>query len=180
MFIKLSVLRRKAAWTMAEFVVAMGVGLILMTALVSFMMYTGLSLAGVVNYVDLESQSQQTLDRMVEDVRQGSRLTDYASNKVVFMDALTNVISYTYDSSARVLTRKLNGQVSTLLQECDDLNFSIFQRSPVSTNIYELVPTTLANTNCKAIQVRWACTRKILGSKLNSETVQSTKIVLRN
>ena len=180
MFIKPSISGRQSAFTMAEFVVAMGVGLILMSALVSFMMYTGFSLAGVVNYVDLESQSQQTLDRMVEDVRQGSKLTDYETNKVIFVDAATNVISYIYDPSARVLTRKVNGEVRTLLEECDGLNFSIYQRSPVSTNIYDLVPTTLASTNCKAIQVRWNCSRTILGSKLNTETVQSTKIVLRN
>ena len=179
MFIKLSA-GRKLGFTMAEFVVSMGVGLILMAGLVSFMLYTGFSLAGVVNYVDLEAQSQQTLDRMVEDVRQGSKLTDYATNKVVFTDASTNVISYTYDASARLLTRKVNGEVRTLLQECDGLNFSIYQRSPVSTNLYDLVPTTLAATNCKAISVRWNCSRKILGSKLQSETVQSTKIVLRN
>jgi len=180
MSIKLSTLSRKFAFTMVEFAVAMGVGMVLMVALVSFMMYTGLSLAGVANYVDLESQSQQTLDRMVEDVRQGSKLTDYATNKVVFVDSATNVISYIYDPSARVLTRKVNGEVRTLLQECDGLNFSIFQRSPVSTNIYDLVPTTLAATNCKALQVRWNCSRTILGSKRNTETVQSTKIVLRN
>ena len=65
MFIKLSA-GRKLGFTMAEFVVSMGVGLILMAGLVSFMLYTGFSLAGVVNYVDLEAQSQQTLDRMVE------------------------------------------------------------------------------------------------------------------
>ncbi len=165
---------------MVEFVVSMGIGLILMAGLVSFMMYTGFSLAGVVNYVDLESQSQQTLDRLVEDVRQGSKLTDYATNKVIFTDSSTNVISYIYDPTERLLTRMVNGEVKTLLQECDELNFSIFQRSPVSTNLYDLVPTTLVATNCKAIQVRWACSRKILGSRLNTETVQSTKIVLRN
>ena len=179
MYIKPSSRSRTSAWTLAEFVIAMGVGGLVMVVLVSFMLYTGFSLAGVVNYVDLEGQSQQTLDRMVEDVRQGSRLTDYTTNKVVFL-AGTNVVSYTYDSSARVLTRVVNGGTKTLLQECDDLNFSIYQRSPVSTNLYDLVSTTLAATNCKALQVRWTCSRKILGTKKQSETVQSTKIVLRN
>ena len=170
-----------SGWTLAEFVVAMGIGGILVVMLVSFMLYTGFSLAGLANYVDLESQSQQTLDRLVMDVRTGSKLTGYATNRIVFQDGSSNVYSYVYNSGARTLTRDMNGTGATvMLQECNDLNFSIFQRSPYATNLYDLYPTTLAATNCKAIQVRWTCSRSILGSRLNTETVQSTKIVLRN
>jgi hypothetical protein len=172
---------RIAGWTLAEFVVAMGIAVVLTVMLVSFMLYAGFSLAGLANYVDLESQSQRTLDRMVQDVRTGSVLTDYATNKVVFRDPGSNVFSYVYNPVSRSLTRTVNGtDVTTLLQECDGLSFSIFQRSPYATNLYDLYPTTLAATNCKAIQVRWTCSRTILGSRLNTETVQSTKIILRN
>ena len=172
---------RSAGWTLAEFVVAMAIAVVLAVMLVSFMLYTGFSLAGLANYVDLESQSQRTLDRLVQDVRTGSKLTDYATNKIIFRDPGANVFSYVHDSANRTLTRTVNGtDVTVLLQECDDLNFSIFQRSPYLTNLYDLYPTTLAATNCKAIQVRWTCSRTILGSRLNTETVQSTKIIFRN
>jgi hypothetical protein len=174
-------LSRSAGWTLAEFVVAMAIAVVLAVMLVSFMLYTGFSLAGLANYVDLESQSQRTLDRLVQDVRVGSKLTDFATNKVVFRDHGSNVFSYVYDPSRRTLTRTVNGTDATeMLQECDGLSFSIFQRSPYLTNMYELYPTTLAATNCKAIAVRWTCSRTILGTRLNTETVQSTKIILRN
>ena len=64
-----------------------------------------------------------------------------------------------------------------LLTECDQLSFAIFQRNP-SNSVYDYFPTATA-TNCKMVNVNWTCTRKILGSAVNSESVQTAKIVIR-
>ena len=34
-------------------------------------------------------------------------------------------------------------------------------------------------TNCKLIAVSWVCSRTILGSKMNTESVQTAKIIIR-
>ena len=180
MSISISARSKLCAATLVEFIISLSVGLVVATALVSFMMYTGFSFAGIMNYIELESQSGRTLDNMIADVREAKTLTDYASNRLVFTTTTTNTLAFDYDPAARTLTRTKDKVTTTLLTECDSLNFSIFQRTPYATNLYQLYPTTLAATNCKAVQVKWTCSRKILGARMNTETVQSTKIVLRN
>jgi hypothetical protein len=64
-----------------------------------------------------------------------------------------------------------------LLTNCDFLTFQIFQRNPVSAS-YDVYPTANA-ASCKLINVSWICSRSILGSRLNTESVQTAKIVIR-
>jgi hypothetical protein len=64
-----------------------------------------------------------------------------------------------------------------LLTNVDFLSFQIFQRNPVA-GTYDTYPTSSA-TNCKLVSVSWICSRSILGSKLNTESVQTAKIVIR-
>src|SRR4030095_1099357 len=100
-------------------------------------------------------------------------------NKLVFEDADLLSLTYRYDPSTRRLYREKNGVTNTMLTECDSLNFSIFQRN-TTNGTYDQSPTSLQASNGKVVQVRWTCSRTITGSKLNTETVQSTKIVIRN
>jgi len=64
-----------------------------------------------------------------------------------------------------------------LLSECDYLQFGIYQRNTIS-NTYDQF-TTANPTTCKVVQLEWICSRKILGARLNTESVQSAKIVIR-
>ena len=65
-----------------------------------------------------------------------------------------------------------------LLTGCETLNFAIFQRN--STNgTYDQYPSSNEPTNTKLVQVSWVCKRSILGASINSESVQTAKIVIR-
>jgi len=75
-----------------------------------------------------------------------------------------------------VLSRSKGASTSALLTECDSLSFSVFQRNP--TNDFNAVSTTNA-TLVKLIQLNWKCSRTIFKSKVNTESVQSAKIVIR-
>jgi hypothetical protein len=44
---------------------------------------------------------------------------------------------------------------------------------------FEQFPTSAAAGNCKLVSVSWICSRSILGSRLNTESVQTAKIVIR-
>ena len=84
-------------------------------------------------------------------------------------------LSFTYTN--RTLVRQQGTLSKTLLTGCDSLQFSIYQRSPIpgTYDQYAVAETT----NCKVVMVTWLCSRKILGSKLTTESQQTAKIVMR-
>ena len=64
-----------------------------------------------------------------------------------------------------------------MLTNCDFLAFAYYKKTP--TNNFDFVPTTDAG-QVKLISVSWRCSRSILGSKLNTESVQTARVVMRN
>ena len=82
MSISISARSKLCAATLVEFIISLSVGLVVATALVSFMMYTGFSFAGIMNYIELESQSGRTLDNMIADVRMQMRCLAVRANRV--------------------------------------------------------------------------------------------------
>lgn len=169
--------RRTGGFTLVEFMVASGIGLLVLTALAAFTSYTGRSFVAMGNYVDLDRASRNALDYMTKDIRQTQRLSGYASNRIDFLDHDGGTLAYVYNAAARTLTRTKGSTNKVLLTECDALQFSIFQRNPVG-GTYDQYPTaTLADT--KLVQVTWTCSRTIFGAKVNTESVQTAKIVIR-
>jgi hypothetical protein len=73
---------------------------------------------------------------------------------------------------------KAGEQDKTLISQCDQLQFAIFQRTPIS-NKTDLIPVNQL-TNCKVVSVTWSCSRKMFGLTKNTEQGQSAKIVIRN
>jgi len=91
------------------------------------------------------------------------------------------LLTYTWqtDGTNGTLIRSKNGDSTTLLTGCDSLDFGIFQRNPLSNKV-DQIPTTLQASNTKVIQISWICSRQITGTRLNTESVQTAKVVLRN
>lgn len=176
---KLRRAQKSAAATLVEYIISIGVGSIALLAIVAFSIYTGRSFAGMMNYVELESQSRSTLDGMIKDIRQTAILTGFTSNSLTFRDYDDKPLLYEYSPENRTLTRTKDGTSKTLLKECDSLNFGIFQRN-TTNGTYDQYPASLQASNCKVVQVTWVCSRAITGTKLNTETVQTAKIVIRN
>jgi len=169
--------RKGAAFTLVEFIVASAIGSLLVTAVASLMYFSARSYAALANYVDLDQHSRNTLDRMSMEIRQADYLFSYTTNQLIFVNGGQTNLSYTYSPNARTLVR-MNGTVrETLLTECDALVFSIYARATQS-NAFDQFPTTVA-TNAKLVKVNWMCNRKILGQKLNTESLESAKIVIR-
>lgn len=171
-------------FTFVEMMIAFAVSGLILTALLSFVVYGAKSFAAMENYVDLEQKSQLALDNMTRDIREVQYLTNYGT-RTVNSQLLTNVLTFldydnqflTYNYTNDVLLRQKGGETTTLLTNVDYLSFLIFQRNPIS-GTFDQYPTTNA-PNCKLISVSWVCSRSILGSKLNTESVQTAKIVIR-
>ena len=176
--------RTRAAFTLIELSVAMAVAGIIITALLTFTVYSARSFAAMQNYVDLEQKSQNAVDTMLREIRETKALTSYGTatlngrtitNVLNFLDSDDQKLSYQFANKA--LIRSKGGKSTMLLTNVDYLSFQIFKRNPVATT-FEQFPTADA-ANCKLVSLNWVCSRSILGSRLNSESVQTAKIVIR-
>jgi prepilin-type N-terminal cleavage/methylation domain-containing protein len=187
-----SVRRSKAAgFTLVEMMVAVAAGLLLIGAVVSLGIFTSRSFYMMGNYTNLDAESRNAVDILGREIRNSSQLTSYGTGNPAFLQ-LNNASAGTsdiivYNSTLRTLVLyTINNSTSTvvlnktLLTNCDIFNFSIYNRAPnvTSTNI-----TFYAATNasaCKVINFSWKCSRTIFGTKLNTESVQTAQINLRN
>jgi len=171
-------------FTIAEMWLALAVGGVVISALMAFSMYSGKSFAALTNYVDLEQKSQHALDTMTREIRQTLCLTNFGTgtvngrfvtNSVTFLDSDNNLLTYAYTND--VLLRQKGGTSTVLLTNVDFLSFQIFQRNNMAGTWDQYVAGDVAS--CKLVSISWICSRKILGSRLNSESVQTAKIVIR-
>jgi Tfp pilus assembly protein PilW len=171
--------RAYAAFTLVEMMVASAIGVVLFAGVITMFIFASRSFASLTNYLDLDQKTQATLDKMSREIRQVKGLTSYTSTNLMFQNYDGSALQYIYNPNAQTLTR-INGTNSntTLLTGCDSLQFSIYQRAP-SSNDFQPYPTTVT-TDTKVIELTWNCYRTILGSKVNTESMQSAKVVIRN
>jgi prepilin-type N-terminal cleavage/methylation domain-containing protein len=171
--------RSCAGLSLVELMVAVSIGALLMAGLASLLYYSGRSFAAMANYIDLDAQSKVALDLMTKEIRQANRLIAATNTSITLEDSNKNPIQYTYDSSTKTLTRYTNGVADALplLKQCEAIQFSIFQRNPIS-GTYDQYAVAVPGT-CKLVQLYWICSRKTIGTLINTESVQSAKIVIR-
>ena len=172
-------------FSLADMSVAIAVSAIILTALLSFTVYAAKSFAAMENYVDLEQKSQFALDTMTAEIRQAQRLTNYATRILGTGERVTNYLSFVdadnqilvYNFTNNVLLRQKAGIDTILLTNVDYLCFQIYQRNPKPGEWSQYDAGDIAT--CKLISVSWICSRSILGSRLNTECVQTAKIIIR-
>jgi hypothetical protein len=171
--------RKKAGLTLVEFLVALGIGGLVLASLAGLMFYTGRSFAALANYVDLDAYSRNALDTMSREIRQTRRLTAGTSTRLQFEDFDGGTLVYEYNAGTRTLNRIKDSvnDSQPLLRECNFLQFSMFQRNPINGQYNQYATANAAE--CKLVQLRWICSRDLIQSRRNTESVQSAKIVIR-
>jgi prepilin-type N-terminal cleavage/methylation domain-containing protein len=173
----LRALRARGGFTLVEMMVAAAIGVLVTGVAVTLTVFTSRSFVALGNYADLDRSSRLAVDILTDDVRQAKALTSYTTNQLVFQDLTNGTFSYTWDPDARTLTRVYNGASRLLLTRCSSLTFHISQRTP--SNDFGFWPANSV-TNAKMIDVSWTCSRPILGQPVNTESVQTAKIAMRN
>jgi Tfp pilus assembly protein PilW len=168
---------RRQAFTLLETVISTGIATVVLGAVAILGYFSANSFAAMGNYADLDAASRHALDTMSREIRSTRHLTSFSTTSLTFQDYDTNSLTYVYDSTARTLTRQKGGTNTVLLQQCDYLNFDISQRNPSSN--FTFYAASGAST-AKLIDLSWRCSRTILGAKINTESVQTAKIVIRN
>ena len=174
----------RRAFTLVEMLMAIAVSGIILTVLLTFTVYASKSFAAMENYVDLEQKSQTAVDSMLRDIRETKALSSYETmtfqgrtitNALTFLDSDDGALTFRFTDN--ILLRTKDTETTMLLTNVDYLTFQIFKRNPIATT-FEQFPT--ANVGeCKLVSVNWICSRSILGNRLNTESVQTAKIVIR-
>jgi len=170
--------RQQSAFTLIEVLLASAISLVLAGILAMFFAFSLRSFAAMTNYADMNQRSELALDKMSKDIRQARSLTAYTTNSLTFLDVNNNSLQYAFDSSKGTLVRVSGGVSTTYLTNCDSLSFWIYQHTPISNSFDCYVPGAITNT--RVIQVTWHCSRKILGTKATTESVESATLSLRN
>jgi hypothetical protein len=180
-----------AGVSLVEVMVAMGLGSLVLASVASLSLYGTQSSMALVNYSDLDSKSRYGLDVISREIRQATAVVamDVSSNKSLTLTNASLGLSsrLTWNAGARTLTLERTGQAPlTALTECDQWNFSLYQRTPfiTPTNVFFYPATNSSGvldlTLCKLINMSWKCSRQIMAKKLNTESVQGAQLVLRN
>ncbi len=161
-----------------DFLVGAGLASLVLLILSLLLVFGGRSFLAMANYVILDKNSRQTLDKMTKEIRQCNSLTTAATNYLVFQDADGGTLLYYYFPDNQTLYRFKNWvqDPGPTLTGCKYLLFGIYQRNPIS-GTYDQYPTAVA-TNTKVVQLSWICARTNL-TGLNTESVQSAKVVIR-
>ena len=162
-----------------DLLIGTGLASLLFAALGLLTMFGNRSFGAMSNYVSLDQYSRNALDRMSREIRQCNALKSADSNYLWFEDYDGGDLLYYYEPSSRLLYRFKDWywDGKPLLEQCDFLKFSIYQRNPI-LGTYDQYPAATPDT-CKLVQLSWICSRPIVGSGKNTESVQSAKVVIR-
>ena len=170
--------RSGAAFSVVEFLIALGIGFLALAGSAALSVYTARSFAAMGNYMELDKNSRSALDRMTQLVRESDGVISYSQHDLHLSYHGTN-LSFIYSPDAKTLNLiNTNGTTERLLDDCTFFDFQIFQRNSIA-GTYDQYPATVDETAAKIVQVSWICTKTLIGSLINSESVQSAKIVIR-
>ncbi len=188
----ISALRPQAAagFTMVEMMVAFAIGVVLVGTVATVSIDTLLNYAAMGNYTVMDNQSRNALDVIGREVRDSSALLSFSTNTPPYLK-LTNAtagVTVTIMFTSNTLQLAKSGQATQiLLTGCDSWNFSLYNHRPLitSNNISFYASTNYLTGNLdptvtKVINMVWSCSRTVLGSKLNTESVQTAQVILRN
>jgi hypothetical protein len=172
----------RGGWTIVEMMVALAAGTMILAAIVMGTITVSNTMVGIGNYNDLDKLSSHTLDMFSRDVRNAASVGgDLSSTFVRLTNSYNNTtVAYSWDGSNAVTRTYINSGVTNqdiLLKNCDTFAFNYYQRNPSGSFIFV---TSSVPAQVKLISVSWRCSRMILGNKLNTESVQTASVVIRN
>ena len=169
-------LRRRSGMTLVELLVASFIATIVLAIVATLTIFATRSVLAMTNYTDLDQSSRNTLDILTRDIRQAAGLNLFTARRIILRNPDNSTCEYVYDQGQETLTRIHPSGRTVLLESCDQLTFKVSQRSP--SNDFTFFPATLATA--KLIDVSWRCSREIKAQKVNTESIQTAKIVMRN
>jgi len=141
------------------------------------------SFAAMSNYAEMDGKSRMAVDLMLREIRSADKVLSASSSTnsgslTVANTAAATTNTFTWASDSGKLTWAKTGQAQrTLLTGCDNWSFTMYLRVPDANGNFYTTPTP---SLCKLINMAWRCTRNNILKKINSESVVTAEVVLRN
>jgi prepilin-type N-terminal cleavage/methylation domain-containing protein len=173
-------------FTLVEMMVAVAVGCLLLAALATLYVFSMRSFAAMANYSDLNNKSRYASDLISRDIRSCLKVVNATATQLVLNepDDTTGNTTYNFDEVAATLSRTKNGETKVLLNGVESLSFALYQRPFVNVTPYDTAgnekfpPATISSA--KLIAFQWSCSRRLVGSLNNSESLEAAMVELRN
>jgi prepilin-type N-terminal cleavage/methylation domain-containing protein len=167
-------------FTLVEMMVAVAVGCLLLAALATLYVFSMRSFAAMANYSDLNNKSRYASDLISRDIRSCLKVVNATATQLVLNepDDTTGNTTYSFDDVAATLSRTKNGETKVLLNGVESLSFALYQRPFVGAAYEQFPPATISSA--KLIAFQWSCSRRLVGSLNNSESLEAAMVELRN
>lgn len=174
---------RRRGHTLLELMIAVGVFGIVALALSTLLVFSARSLASVANYVELDKENREAMDKLTREIRQARQVMACNSNSITILNGDGDQVSYAFEPlTKRMIRMSSDGSgAQVLLNDCDLLNFGLYQRNPVGGS-YDIYPAASGawQQTVKVVQLTWRTSRTLPGTPIvNSENVQTARIVIR-
>jgi hypothetical protein len=181
--------RLNSGMTLVEMLFAFTIGFLVLAVMATLYVFGMRTFGAMNNYAQMDGNSRLALDYMIKEIRQASLVVaQQTSGSTVWLKvantnsavASTNV--FTWDSNAKTLAwDKAAAGVAQptriLLTGCNSWTFNLYSRAPDASGNF---PTTSDITRTKLINMTWTCTRTNTISNINSESIVTAEVVLRN
>jgi hypothetical protein len=168
---------KESGAVLVEAVIGIAVSTIVLGSMCAFSVYTGQNLATFYNFVDAGQNSRVTMNQMSKDFRMAASVTNVASETVSLVMVDGSLIRYDFDVTNATVIRRQGTSKMTLLKDCSRFGFAIFSRN-LTNGTFDYYPCTNL-LDCKAIQVNWCCTSKILNRTVD-DIPHTATFVIRN
>lgn len=174
--------RRAGAWrgsggfTLAEVLVALGLSGILLTAVLSALLFVARGGTRLMHFRDIETRAAVAVQQFAMDARQAKSVTWVNSNSLTMEVGDSGSVNYAYDSTKGTLTRVAPGGSSRVVaSEISTFQFLAFNRDGAA------VAAGAANINEKTKMVQLDILFKSRSRAVSVESdVISARYVLRN
>lgn len=174
---KLHSRRGHAGFTLSELMIGLGLGGLVVVVVAAMFLYSGLTFACLANYTEMDSHTLQAMNRITRDIRSANGATAVSTNSITVSTDSGGAITYAYASNTRSLTRTQGGATTTVLRDCDNAKFLVYQRTPVAGSFSQY---DIGDTNeTKVVFVTWTCSRTVFGRKLTTDSASAGRVVMR-
>jgi prepilin-type N-terminal cleavage/methylation domain-containing protein len=170
--------RDRRGFTLVEMMVGVAIGCLLLAALATLYVFSMRSFAAMANYSDLNQKSRYASDIVTRDIRSAMSVVS-ASATQLELDEPDGKTTYIYDDVNGTLSRTKNGETKVLLSGVGSLSFTLYQR-PFFGATYEQFTTAATPAYAKLVAFQWSCSRRLVGSLNNSESLEAAMVELRN
>jgi len=186
MFIEPSNSKPQPGFTLVELMMGVAIFSVTSVAMCSLFLFSTRSFAALSNYSALDKSNRQAMDLLTREIRQAKQVNNYTTNSVSIVtgDTPPLTVTYSFSPTTKQMVRSATDGTTTttqvLLNNCNLLSFSLFTRVPIG-GTYDAFPAATTNwqDTVKVIQLTWKTSTTLPNAVVNSENVQTARIVIR-